>query len=90
MSNLEVPHLLKPNMKYLSFLLLSFSLAAQAQVNPKLQGKLEQQARDIEQKVIEWRRHFHQYPELSNPSPFMYSAMYAPVLVSRLESSGYW
>ena len=53
-------------MKYFSFLLLSLSLAVQAQVNPKLQAKLEQQSKDIEQKVIEWRRHFHQYPELSN------------------------
>ena len=45
---------------------LYLSLIAQAQVNPKLQAKLEQQAKDIEQKVIEWRRHFHRYPELSN------------------------
>jgi amidohydrolase len=37
-----------------------------AQVNPKLQTKLDQQAKEIEQQVIEWRRHFHQYPELSN------------------------
>ncbi|OLE66103.1 MAG: N-acyl-L-amino acid amidohydrolase, partial [Bacteroidetes bacterium 13_1_20CM_4_60_6] len=37
-----------------------------AQVNPKLSAKLDQQAKDMEQKVIEWRRHFHQFPELSN------------------------
>lgn len=37
-----------------------------AQVNPKLQAKLDQQAKEVESKVIEWRRHFHQYPELSN------------------------
>lgn len=37
-----------------------------AQVSPKLQTKIEQQAKEIEPKVIEWRRHFHQYPELSN------------------------
>jgi len=37
-----------------------------AQVSKKLQAKLDQQATEMEQKVIEWRRHFHQYPELSN------------------------
>jgi amidohydrolase len=39
---------------------------ANAQVNSKLQAKLDKQASEMEQKVIEWRRHFHQYPELSN------------------------
>lgn len=46
-----------------------FSLVAvssMAQVNPKLQAKFDQQAKEIEPKVIEWRRHFHQFPELSN------------------------
>jgi len=47
-------------------ILLLLSQAAFAQVNSKLQAKLDQQAKEIEQKVIEWRRHFHQYPELSN------------------------
>jgi amidohydrolase len=47
-------------------ILLLLSQAAFAQVTPKLQAKLDQQAKEIEQKVIEWRRHFHQYPELSN------------------------
>ena len=37
-----------------------------AQVNPKLQAKLEQQAKEMEAQVIQWRRHFHQFPELSN------------------------
>ena len=37
-----------------------------AQVSPKLQAKIDQQAKELEPKVIEWRRHFHQYPELSN------------------------
>ena len=37
-----------------------------AQVNPKLQAKLEQQANEMEARVIEWRRHFHEFPELSN------------------------
>jgi amidohydrolase len=46
--------------------LLLISQATLAQVSPKLQSKLDQQAKEIEQQVIEWRRHFHQYPELSN------------------------
>jgi amidohydrolase len=37
-----------------------------AQVSPKLQTKLDQQAKYIETKVIDWRRHLHQHPELSN------------------------
>ncbi len=37
-----------------------------AQISPQLQSRLNQQANAIESKVIEWRRHFHQYPELSN------------------------
>jgi len=52
----------------LFFAILSFvfTYSAFAQVNPKLQTKLDQQAKELEQKTIEWRRHFHQYPELSN------------------------
>lgn len=37
-----------------------------AQMPQKLQGKIDIQAKEIEPKVIAWRRHFHQYPELSN------------------------
>jgi amidohydrolase len=37
-----------------------------AQVSPKLQAKLDQQAASLEAKVIEWRRYFHENPELSN------------------------
>jgi len=54
-------------MKKIIFLILI--IAAQqsfAQVNPKLQTKLDQQAKDIDAKVIEWRRHLHANPELSN------------------------
>ena len=50
--------------KILLFILLPIGLSAQ--VNPKLQLKLDQHAKEIEQKTIEWRRYFHQYPELSN------------------------
>jgi len=52
-------------MKRILFLLCA-AISAQAQVNPKLQATLEAQALEVEPKVIEWRRHFHQYPELSN------------------------
>lgn len=42
------------------------ALGAMAQSNAKLQAKLDQEALAIEKKVIEWRRHIHQNPELSN------------------------
>ncbi|MFM8740358.1 MAG: amidohydrolase, partial [Cytophagales bacterium] len=48
------------------FLFCLISVNAISQVNPKLLTKLDQEAKEIEPKVIEWRRHFHQYPELSN------------------------
>jgi amidohydrolase len=41
-------------------------LVLTAQVSPALQARLDQQAKDIEPKLIEWRRHFHENPELSN------------------------
>jgi amidohydrolase len=37
-----------------------------AQTNSKLSGKIEQQAKELEPKIIEWRRYFHEHPELSN------------------------
>src|SRR5260221_13839067 len=49
-----------------TILFAAITCAVFSQVNPKLQAKLDQQAKEMEQKVIEWRRHFHQYPELSN------------------------
>lgn len=53
--------------KYSAAILLTLlTSSAFAQVNPKLQAKIDQQAKELEPKVIEWRRHFHQYPELSN------------------------
>lgn len=48
---------------------LLFCLAvapALAQTNAALQSKLDQQAKDIEPRLIEWRRNFHAHPELSN------------------------
>lgn len=46
-------------------LTLAYSITS-AQVNPKLQAKTDQMAKEIEAKVIEWRRYFHEHPELSN------------------------
>jgi amidohydrolase len=37
-----------------------------AQTNTKLITKTHQQAIELEPKLIEWRRYFHQHPELSN------------------------
>lgn len=54
-------------MKYTFFiLLLTLFSAAHAQVSPKLQAKVDQQAKELEEKIIKWRRHLHQFPELSN------------------------
>lgn len=52
--------------KLILFILLIAVQQTIAQVNPKLQTKLDQQAKELEAKVIEWRRHLHQNPELSN------------------------
>ena len=57
------PELMK---RFFSFLILLISTSAIAQVNSRLQAKLDQQASDVEAQVIEWRRYFHQHPELSN------------------------
>ncbi len=51
---------------YQFIFLLFLPLSVLAQVNPKLQAKLDQQAKEIEPRVIEWRRNFHQNPELGN------------------------
>ncbi len=53
--------------KSLALVLLAFTFfSANAQVNSKLQAKIDQQAKEIEPKIIEWRRYFHEHPELSN------------------------
>src|SRR4051812_1863751 len=46
------------------FLCSCFILNAQAPT--KLLTRTDQMAKEIEPHVIEWRRHFHQFPELSN------------------------
>ena len=52
--------------KVIFFILAAAFQPTIAQVNPKMQTRLDQQAKEIESKVIEWRRHLHQNPELSN------------------------
>ena len=51
-------------MKLISFLILSLMLAplCHAQIDKALAKDIDQ----IESKVIEWRHHFHENPELSN------------------------
>lgn len=56
----------KPMNKIYLFLLLLSSVSGIAQVNSKLQASIDKAAKEIEPKLIEWRRHFHQNPELSN------------------------
>src|SRR5215831_9130722 len=53
--------------KGLIFILISVvCLGVQAQKKTRLQSKLETRVKDLEQQIIEWRRKFHQSPELSN------------------------
>jgi amidohydrolase len=52
--------------RHLLPLLLLLSAASFAQVDSKLLTKFYQQAKEIEPKLIEWRREFHKSPELSN------------------------
>ncbi len=52
--------------KIILLVLLITAQQTNAQLNFKLQAKLDQQAKEVETKVIEWRRHLHQNPELSN------------------------
>jgi len=54
------------NKIYHTICLLLISIAALAQIDSKLNMKLNQQAKDLEPKIIEWRRYFHEHPELSN------------------------
>lgn len=52
--------------QYTILCLSLFSFGVAAQTSSKLQARTDQMAKEMETKVIEWRRHFHQYPELSN------------------------
>lgn len=49
-----------------AFIFLIASAGAYGQVSKKLQSKIDGMAEAIEPKIIEWRRHFHEHPELSN------------------------
>lgn len=51
---------------FLPVLLIAASFQSFAQVSARLQKNVDQQIDAIEQQVIDWRRYFHQYPELSN------------------------
>ncbi len=54
-------------MKQITVLFLIAATASSAfSWNGKLKTQADKAADGIEAKVIEWRRHFHQYPELSN------------------------
>jgi amidohydrolase len=50
----------------IAFIIFSFISGLKGQTNIKHQGKTDQMVKAIEPKLIAWRRHFHQYPELSN------------------------
>jgi len=51
---------------FLFLIALCVTTISHAQMSAKLQAKITQQAEEIEKRVIEWRRHIHQNPELSN------------------------
>lgn len=49
-----------------TFLLLAVTVSGYSQVSPALEAKIDKMATAEESKIIAWRRHIHQYPELSN------------------------
>jgi len=49
-----------------TFILFCFALSTFAQSDAKLMAKIMQSASEIEPKLIQWRRYFHEHPELSN------------------------
>ncbi|MBC8471816.1 MAG: amidohydrolase [Planctomycetes bacterium] len=53
-------------MKRILLCLLIVTSFTTAHANEKLKKQIDLLAGTIESKVIEWRRHFHQFPELSN------------------------
>lgn len=63
-NHLDMKHILSTFLSVIILLCLSCSLSF-AQKN-KLAKRIEVMAKDIEPKVIAWRRDFHQFPELSN------------------------
>ena len=53
-------------MKRIVLYLLIVGIFTTAYADEKLKKQVDKSAERIESKVIEWRRHFHQFPELSN------------------------
>ena len=54
-------------MKFFFILLFNLlNVVCIAQTDPKIQSRINQQAKELEPKLIEWRRNFHEHPELSN------------------------
>ncbi|NJL76020.1 MAG: amidohydrolase [Saprospiraceae bacterium] len=53
-------------MKSFSLLVICLFLLVGAKAQTNLKTLVDQKADQLEQQVIEWRRYFHQYPELSN------------------------
>jgi hypothetical protein len=51
---------------FLAVCALLFVNNAMSQTPSSLQKKVNEQSAQIEKKVINWRRHIHQNPELSN------------------------
>jgi amidohydrolase len=49
--------------KAILFTFFALPLAAMAQISP---SSIEKYAKDVNDSVVAWRRHLHQYPELSN------------------------
>ena len=50
----------------LLLILTGFALNGQSKKNEKLLETIDRKIDEIEALTIEWRRHFHEYPELSN------------------------
>jgi amidohydrolase len=74
-------------MKY--FLILFIGLIAfQSQAQDNLKAKVNQLADQVEPQVIEWRRHLHKYPELSNRefNTMAYIADYMKTLGMKVET----
>jgi amidohydrolase len=50
----------------LGFVMISESVQAQSEGSFNWQEYIDSQTEELYEHVVEWRRHFHQYPELSN------------------------
>lgn len=50
----------------ITLVLIAGSFSTFAQIDQKLWTRLDNQVKELEPKMIEWRRYFHEHPELSN------------------------